>query len=258
MGTGARKLSWSTAAVTTGSRAWRKAASEAQRSVHCMMVPPKAVPWTLAWPGMTRWVVSTREAAAGTAAARGGRGVAMAGREHSMFRLPFGATSHAARRPPHRYARDPLSKLYGAYRTCYTPKTPGEVWDGDRRRPNRPGDHPRVRHRAAQDRPRLAPRAGGLLVRHQRRLARPLPPARAPPHRHQLRAAVAALREVQGGAPRLRHAEDLEGAGAGRGLRPAHEARSPGSTRRRSRRACRPRTPASSCPTPRRPTSRSW
>ena len=27
------------------------------------------------------------------------------------------------------YARDPLQKLYGAYRTCYTPKTPGEVWD---------------------------------------------------------------------------------------------------------------------------------
>src|SRR5512146_1589085 len=26
------------------------------------------------------------------------------------------------------YARDPLQKLYGAYRTCYTPKTPGEVW----------------------------------------------------------------------------------------------------------------------------------
>ncbi len=26
------------------------------------------------------------------------------------------------------YARDPLNKLYGAYRTCYTPKTPGEVW----------------------------------------------------------------------------------------------------------------------------------
>jgi thymidylate synthase (FAD) len=26
-------------------------------------------------------------------------------------------------------ARDPLAKLYGAYRTCYTPKTPGEVWD---------------------------------------------------------------------------------------------------------------------------------
>ncbi len=26
------------------------------------------------------------------------------------------------------YARDPLAKLYGAYRTCYTPKTPGEVW----------------------------------------------------------------------------------------------------------------------------------
>src|SRR5574342_520855 len=25
-------------------------------------------------------------------------------------------------------ARDPLSKLYGAYRTCYTPKTPTEVW----------------------------------------------------------------------------------------------------------------------------------
>jgi thymidylate synthase (FAD) len=25
-------------------------------------------------------------------------------------------------------ARDPLAKLYGAYRTCYTPKTPGEVW----------------------------------------------------------------------------------------------------------------------------------
>ena len=26
------------------------------------------------------------------------------------------------------YARDPLLKLYGAYRTCYTPKTPPEVW----------------------------------------------------------------------------------------------------------------------------------
>ncbi len=27
------------------------------------------------------------------------------------------------------FARDPLQKLYGAYRTCYTPKTPSEVWD---------------------------------------------------------------------------------------------------------------------------------
>ena len=27
------------------------------------------------------------------------------------------------------HARDPLTKLYGAYRTCYTPKTPVEVWD---------------------------------------------------------------------------------------------------------------------------------
>ena len=27
------------------------------------------------------------------------------------------------------HARDPLQKLYGAYRTCYTPKTPAEVWD---------------------------------------------------------------------------------------------------------------------------------
>src|SRR5512134_606106 len=27
------------------------------------------------------------------------------------------------------HARDPLQKLYGAYRTCYTPKTPREVWD---------------------------------------------------------------------------------------------------------------------------------
>ena len=27
------------------------------------------------------------------------------------------------------FARDPLAKLYGAYRTCYTPKTPREVWD---------------------------------------------------------------------------------------------------------------------------------
>ena len=26
------------------------------------------------------------------------------------------------------FARDPLEKLYGAYRTCYTPKTPSEVW----------------------------------------------------------------------------------------------------------------------------------
>ncbi len=26
------------------------------------------------------------------------------------------------------YARDPLAKLYGAFRTCYTPKTPAEVW----------------------------------------------------------------------------------------------------------------------------------
>jgi thymidylate synthase (FAD) len=27
------------------------------------------------------------------------------------------------------HARDPLQKLYGAYRTCYTQKTPKEVWD---------------------------------------------------------------------------------------------------------------------------------
>jgi thymidylate synthase (FAD) len=27
------------------------------------------------------------------------------------------------------HARDPLMKLYGAYRTCYTAKTPREVWD---------------------------------------------------------------------------------------------------------------------------------
>jgi thymidylate synthase (FAD) len=26
------------------------------------------------------------------------------------------------------WARDPLQKLYAAYRTCYSPKTPGEVW----------------------------------------------------------------------------------------------------------------------------------
>src|SRR2546421_3377816 len=26
-------------------------------------------------------------------------------------------------------ANDPLAKLYGAYRTCYTPKTPREVWE---------------------------------------------------------------------------------------------------------------------------------
>src|SRR5205085_731752 len=26
-------------------------------------------------------------------------------------------------------ANDPITKLYGAYRTCYTPKTPREVWD---------------------------------------------------------------------------------------------------------------------------------
>src|SRR2546428_12424344 len=26
-------------------------------------------------------------------------------------------------------ANDPLTKLYGAYRTCYTPKPPREVWD---------------------------------------------------------------------------------------------------------------------------------
>ena len=27
------------------------------------------------------------------------------------------------------HARDPLQKLYGAFRTCYTPKTPQEVWE---------------------------------------------------------------------------------------------------------------------------------
>jgi thymidylate synthase (FAD) len=27
------------------------------------------------------------------------------------------------------FARDPLQKLYGAYRTCYSPKTPREVWE---------------------------------------------------------------------------------------------------------------------------------
>ena len=94
------------------------------------------------------------------------------------------------------HARDPLQKLYGAYRTCYTPKTPGEVWgeigDGSISQ----DEDPRVHRRAAQDRPRLAARAGGVLVRDLRGLARALAPVRAPPHRHQLRAAVAALRPL--------------------------------------------------------------
>src|SRR5256885_6246956 len=30
-------------------------------------------------------------------------------------------------------ANDPLTKLYGAYRTCYTPKTPREVWEDIRK-----------------------------------------------------------------------------------------------------------------------------
>ena len=121
------------------------------------------------------------------------------------------------------YARDPLQKLYGAYRTCYTPKTPGRGLGRDPRRPHPRREDPRVRPGAAQDRPRLPARAGGLLVRDLRRLARALPPVRPPPDRHQLRAAVAALREVQGGAARVRDAEDLgEGPGHGRRVRPAH------------------------------------
>ncbi len=66
MRTGDRKLSWSIEAVTTGRRAWRIAAIAAARSVHCMTVPPKALPSALAWLGITSWVISTREAAGAT------------------------------------------------------------------------------------------------------------------------------------------------------------------------------------------------
>ena len=154
------------------------------------------------------------------------------------------------------WARDPLQKLYGAYRTCYSPKTPGRGLERDPRRHHLPREDPRLHHRAAQDRPRLAARAGGLLVRHQRRVALALPPVRPPPHRHQLRAAVAALREVQGGAARVRAPEDLGQGRARRRVRPAHGRGDAGLLPGPRRRASRPRTPASSSPTPRPPTSR--
>ena len=64
---GARKESRSIDAVTTGSRAWRIAAMPAARSVHCITIPPNAVPCTFASLGITRWVTSTREADAGFA-----------------------------------------------------------------------------------------------------------------------------------------------------------------------------------------------
>ncbi len=52
-------------AVTTGRRQCRMAAREAARSVHCMILPPNALPSTLASPGMTSSVSSTRDPEAG-------------------------------------------------------------------------------------------------------------------------------------------------------------------------------------------------
>ena len=107
-----------------------------------------------------------------------------------------------------------------------------------RSRRSREAAGPRApRHRL---RPRLHHRAHRLHLRHQRRDADALAPARAPPGRAGLRPAVAALRQVQGA--------QLHGAGLGqrcrrRGARALRGAA--GRLARRSTRTCsRPASPA--------------
>ncbi len=68
---GARNVSWSIDTVTTGPRAWRMAAIAPATSVHCMIIPPNAVPRLFASPGMTRCVWSMREREAGLGVAMG-------------------------------------------------------------------------------------------------------------------------------------------------------------------------------------------
>src|SRR5205823_1901928 len=87
------------------------------------------------------------------------------------------------------------------------------------------GEDRPVRRRPPAHRPRVAARAGRLLVRHRRRVALALAPVRAPSHRHLLRAAVAALRALHGeerGAARVRHARLVARRREGEGIRVAH------------------------------------
>ena len=55
---GARKVSWSIEAVTTGPRAWRIADMAPAASVHCMILPQTADPRVFASPGSTMWLGS--------------------------------------------------------------------------------------------------------------------------------------------------------------------------------------------------------
>ena len=212
-------------------------------------------------PGMTRWVTSTRDAEAGlgsmaTSIRHGARGRPLSRASDRRYRIRPSprARQNAAEVTLIDHARDPLSKLYGAYRTCYTPKTParsGAIRDG-RIAPEAIREF--IGERLKTGAPRRSSRScSGSGSRASR--ARSHQFVR---HRIGISFEQQSQRYVRYKEERLdySHAEDLaRRARDGGRVRPAH-ARDHPRLRARAREGIRPRTRASSCRTPRPRTSR--
>ena len=116
-----------------------------------------------------------------------------------------------------------------------------------RLRPAQDAEADQLGHRV---RSRLDHRACRLHLRHQRRLAHPLAPARPASRRRRLRPAEPAVREVQGRGDDAPPLHRRGRSGAARSIRGAGR-RGARAVRRPPRRpACRARTPASSSRTP--------
>ena len=88
--------------------------------------------------------------------------------------------------------------IYTACRTCYSEQDPDEIFRRAARRRLRPAQDAEAHRLGHRVRPRLHDRARRLHVRHQRRLADAVAPARPPPGGRRLRPAEPALRQVQG------------------------------------------------------------
>ena len=88
--------------------------------------------------------------------------------------------------------------IYTACRTCYSEQDPGRDLPAGGRRRVRPAQDAEAHRLGHRIRARLDHRARRLHVRHQRRVADAVAPARPPPGRRGVRPAEPALRQVQG------------------------------------------------------------
>ena len=123
------------------------------------------------------------------------------------------------------HTTDPTRSLYLAYRVAYSALTPQQIADRiETEKITREQMHDFIEKRLETGHASPLEQVW-FRVRHLRRLARLQPPVRPPPRRHQLRAAVPALRRLQEGRvplhhPRHREAQGLRRQDGGR-VRPA-------------------------------------